>query len=319
MSDGRLRLTILGGFLGSGKTTWLRHQLHEGAFGRVHVIVNEAAEAPVDDALLTGADSMTLLAGACVCCAGRAALRQALLDLCNTRSGTARPDDRLEHIVLETSGLADPGAILGLIQDDPILVRQIVVTETIVIVDALNARDQMRGEVLCRRQIEAADRLILTKTDRAEAQATARLCATLAAIAPGAAQPAAAFGAAMPLPDRSSDLQPEPLPDVDAEDAGPIHASTLDLGPAPDWTAFTVWLSALLFARGDRIVRVKGVVRTPAGRLLLQAVRRSVQSPEILPEPDAPCPTDNTIAVIGRGFSQPVLAASLARFSQDSR
>ena len=72
MTDTRLRLTLLGGYLGSGKTTWLRHQLHVGAFGpRVHVVVNEAAEVPVDDALLSGAAGMTLLAGGCCCCVGR--------------------------------------------------------------------------------------------------------------------------------------------------------------------------------------------------------------------------------------------------------
>ncbi len=50
--EGRLRLTLLGGFLGSVKPTWLRDQLTEKAFGRVHVIVNEAADGPVADALL---------------------------------------------------------------------------------------------------------------------------------------------------------------------------------------------------------------------------------------------------------------------------
>ena len=110
-TEGRLRLTILGGFLGSGKTTWLRHQLHKRAFGRVHVIVNEAAEAPVDDALLTAADQMTLLAGACVCCEARDDLRRTLLSLCDQRSRIADPAQRLENIVLETSGLADPAAI----------------------------------------------------------------------------------------------------------------------------------------------------------------------------------------------------------------
>src|SRR4051794_27150549 len=51
-SDGRMRLTVLGGFLGSGKTTWLRHQLHEGRYSDALIVVNEAAETPVDDALL---------------------------------------------------------------------------------------------------------------------------------------------------------------------------------------------------------------------------------------------------------------------------
>lgn len=313
--DGRIRLTIVGGFLGSGKTTWMRHHLHEKTFGHVHVIVNEAADAPVDDALLQAADQMTLLAGACVCCAGQEALQAALLRLCDARSGAADQASRLEHIVLETSGLADPAAIVSLIQSHPILVRQIVVTETIVIVDALNAQAQMKTEILCRKQIEAADRLIVTKTDVTHPRHLGQLCATLTRIAPGAAQSAASFGSAMILPDVPPGVDPFPLPPLDDQDDVPIHAVPLDLGPTPDWTAFTVWLSALLYARGDQIVRVKGVIATPAGRLLLQTVRRSVQSPEILPDPDTACATDNVVAVIGRGFSHDQLTASLAHFS----
>lgn len=311
--DGRLRLTILGGFLGSGKTTWLRHHLHKSNFGRVHVIVNEAADAPVDDALLGAADGITLLAGACVCCDAQGALEKCLLSLCDARSGMTSA--RVENIVLETSGLADPAAIAALIQNHPVLVRQIIVVETIVIVDTLNAVDQMQGETLSRRQIEAADRLVLTKTDIAPKDALAQLCATLQRLAPAAVLSAASFGSEMTLPDVAPDARPLTLPTLEDRDASTITAVPLDLGPDPDWTAFTVWLSALLYARGDRIVRVKGVIRTPAGRLLLQTVRRAVQSPEVLPDPDTPCETDNTVAVIGRGFSHDQLTTSLAHFS----
>lgn len=314
-TEGRLRLTILGGFLGSGKTTWLRHQLYEKSFGAVHVIVNEAADAPVDDALLRAADKMTLLAGACVCCDGQQDLKRVLLKLCDDRSSVSRSSSRLENIVLETSGLADPAAILSLIQGQPILVRQIVVAEIIVIVDAQGALEQMQQETLSRKQIEAADRLILTKTDLADRHDTDRLRATLRAIAPGATQSAALFGSVIKLNDTAPDIQPVALTELTAQNRDPIQASKLDLGDRPDWTAFTVWLSALLYARGDQIVRVKGVVRTPAGRLLLQTVRRSVQSPEILPDTDVPVDTDNTIAVIGRGFTQAQLTLSLAQFS----
>ena len=73
-SDGRLPLVIVSGFLGAGKSTWLRHQLHEGRFGRAHVIVNEAAETPVDDLLLSNAESLEVLAGGCACCEGWRAL-----------------------------------------------------------------------------------------------------------------------------------------------------------------------------------------------------------------------------------------------------
>jgi G3E family GTPase len=313
--EGRLRLTLLGGFLGSGKTTWLRHQLHEKAFGRVHVIVNETADVPVDDALLGAADHMTLLAGGCVCCKGQQDLLNVLLDLCDDRSGLADRSTRIENIVLETSGLADPAAILQLIQSHPILVRQIVVTQTIVIVDAVHAKAQLQQEALGRRQIEAADRLILTKTDSATAQDTAQLCASLEAIAPGAIQTAAIFGSPLVLQESAPDVLPFAMPDLSDSDMHPIIACQLNLGDKPDWTAFTVWLSALLHARGDQIVRVKGVVGTPAGRLLLQTVRRTVQSPEILPDTVTPVESDNTVAVIGRGFTQDQLSDSLAHFS----
>ena len=116
-ADGRLRLTILGGYLGSGKTTWLRHHLHIGSFGpRVHVLVNEAAEQPVDDALLAGVADVGLLAGGCCCCVGHAALVAALRRICDHRSRIAADRPRLERIVLETSGLADPGPIVAAIQ-----------------------------------------------------------------------------------------------------------------------------------------------------------------------------------------------------------
>jgi G3E family GTPase len=314
-TEGRLRLTILGGFLGSGKTTWLRHHLHERAFGRVHVIVNEAAAAPVDDALLSAADRLTLLAGACVCCAGQGDFLRVLLGLCDDRSSLEDDALRIQNIVLETSGLADPAAILSMIQAHSVLVRQIVVVETVVIVDALNAKSQMEQEALCRQQIEAADRLILTKSDLTAPQDLARLCATLRAIAPGGTLSAASFGSPLGLQDPELDAHPFALPEILEHDSRPINACQLNLGDTPDWTAFTVWLSALLYARGDQIVRVKGVVATPAGRLLLQTVRRSVQSPEILPESATPVESDNTIAVIGRGFSQDQLTASLAHFS----
>jgi G3E family GTPase len=133
-------------------------------------------------------------------------------------------------------------------------------------------------------------------------------------IAPAATLSAASFGSPLHLQDPSPTDEPFALPQILEHEGSPINACQLDLGDTPDWTAFTVWLSALLHARGDQIVRVKGVVATPAGRLLLQTVRRAVQSPEILPDRATPVESDNTIAVIGRGFTQDQLAASFTHF-----
>ncbi len=76
-----------------------------------------------------------------------------------------------------------------------------------------------------------------------------------------------------------------------------------------------MWLSALLHARGDDVLRVKGVVRTPAGRLLLQSVRHTVQSPEILPDDGNDAHEVDAVVVIGRGFDQRALQQSLRHFA----
>lgn len=309
-AEGRIRLTVLGGYLGSGKTTWLRHQLHEGRFKGAHVIVNEAAETPVDDALLGQSSKLTVLSGGCVCCTAKDDLIGLLRKLCDEKSS----GQALDQIVLETSGLADPGPIVEAIKTDSVLVYHIVVSEIIVVVDALHALSQLRTEPLGRKQIETADRLIVTKVDEAGEGALKGLLASLSQLNPVAKISGAAKGVERPLPDFSN-TEPEALPDLSGEaPKSPITPTRLYIDDTIDWTAFTVWLSALLHARGDDIVRVKGVVRTPAGRLLLQTVRKVVQSPEILPE-QGDTREDNMIVVIGRGYTSDQLKRSLRYFA----
>ena len=315
-----MQLTVLGGFLGSGKTTWLRHQLHDGNFQDAFVVVNEAADTPVDDALLARSTDLAVIAGGCVCCTARGELVELLRHLCDRRSAVSSRRERLQRIILETSGLADPGPIVEAIRTDPILVYHIVVSEIVVTVDALHALAQLRNEPLGRRQIEIADRLIVTKVDEVEPAALARLLATLSRLNPGVTILGAIKGSDAPLP-TYRDAASEPLHDLSGEsEKPPIFATTMALDSSIDWTAFSVWLSALLHARGDDVVRVKGVVRTPAGRLLLQSVRKVVQSPEVLPEQalDA-APKDDSVVVIGRGYRAEDLRRSLRSFARAGR
>jgi G3E family GTPase len=308
-----MRLTVLGGFLGSGKTTWLRHQLHHGVFKGAFVIVNEAAETPVDDALLQGSSKLAVLAGGCACCVGKADLISLLRKICDDRSKEDSSGERLERIILETSGLADPGPIVEAIRSDPILVHHIVVSEILVTVDALHGLSQLRSEPLGRRQIEIADCMMITKLDEANGAELARLLATLRVLNPGAEMFGAVKGTETPLPS-FDDAEPENLVELLADaDLPPIFPSKLMIDETIDWTAFSVWLSALLHARGNDVLRVKGVVRTPAGRLLVQTVRKIVQSPEILPEQSSR--EDNTIVVIGRGYRVEDLTRSLKYFA----
>lgn len=316
---GRLRLAVLAGFLGAGKSTWLRHALHQGGFGGALVLVNEAASASVDDVLLGRATGLEVLDGGCACCAGRGALVASLRRICDRRLRGAP----IARLVLETSGLADPAAITQAIAEDPVLQHHILVEETIVIVDALHGLAQLREEPLSRRQIAAADRIVVSKLDGAGRPAVARLVATLCATNPAARLAGSIMGSEVPLPE-SPGVAPEVWVDeARSSEAGapaspgeprpPPIAEALDPGGPDSWPALSLWLSALIHARGDDIVRIKGVVRTPRGPLLLQSVRKVVQAPEILPE--GPQTEQARLVVIGRGFTRAQLLRSLQRFA----
>jgi G3E family GTPase len=305
--NGRLPLTIVGGFLGAGKSTWLRHQLHEGRFARHHVLVNEAAETPVDHLLLGGAAQITVLAGGCACCEGLPALTVALRAICDAANGAEV--GMIDGILLETSGLAEPGAIAAALAADPILVRRLTVAGTLVLVDAPHGAEQLAAEPLARAQVEAAERLIITKPAVVELTSLASLAATLRGLNPAASITVAEKGVDVPLPDISAEAHV--LPALPA--AAPIRPHRLRVGADGGWIALSTWLSALLQARGKDVVRVKGVIRTPAGRLLLQSVRHMVQPPEILPENDAlsgQAPEEGVIVLIGRNIDDRTLARS---------
>lgn len=307
-SDGRLPLIIVGGFLGAGKSTWLRHQLFERRFGRTHVLVNEAAELPVDDLLLGRADRLDVLAGGCACCTGRAALIEALRRLCDQE--TSADSAGTDTVILETSGLADPAAIARAIMDDPVLVRRIALVRTIVLADGRDGAKELANERLARAQIAAADEIIITKPGETDLAALSRLAATLRRLAPGAALSWAEFGLPFSVV-TAPDAKPYDPPE-DTVEATPIEAHRLLIAENADWAALSAWLSALLFVHGDRIVRVKGAMQTPAGRLLLQSVGRHVQPPEILPEPAGRA--GDFIVLIGRGIELQTLERSWARF-----
>jgi G3E family GTPase len=310
-ADGRIRLTVLGGFLGSGKSTWLRHQLHDGVLEGAHIIINEIAEAAVDQVMLRGSAGLSILSGGCACCTELGRLVALLREIANRRVS----DVRVDRIVLETSGLADPAPIIGAIRDDPVLAHHVLVSEVIVTVDAVHGPGQLASEPLGRAQVQLADRLVITKVDAADMVALRAMLATLRALNPTAALCGSVHGSPVALPDFAG-ASPLPLAvESDAAAAQPITAVKLALDGDIDWTVFTLWLSALLHARGDDVLRVKGVVRTPAGRLLLQAVRDTVQSPEILPDDGDDGGETDAVVVIGRGFSLRALERSLRSFA----
>jgi len=313
-SGPRFLLTVLGGFLGAGKTTWLRHHLRSGVLRDAIVVVNEAASAPVDHALSGSADRIHVLAGGCACCEGRQELQRLLCEL----SALTRISEtsEIQRIVIETSGLADPQSIRAAIASDQGLSRCIEVTEVVVIIDAVNGLELLRDEALARRQIACADCLIVAKTDAVESQDVARLLHALHSLNPTAVRFGAVRGVEAPLPDADARDSREQRAPPNDQNVGPLFAWEIRLGDAT-WAVFAVWLSALLHARGDELLRVKGIVHAPTGRLLIQAVRGHVQPPEMLPRPIDEA--DGTLVVFGRGHSTEMLQRSFDAFAKAAR
>ena len=310
----RMRLTILGGFLGAGKSTWLRHQLFGGKLQHAYVVINEFANAPVDDAILRQAAGLYMLCGTCACCAGRPELVRMLRNICGQRSGKVR---QAMNLILETTGVADPAGVIAAIATDPVLARHIVLGETVVLADGRFGLEQLRREALARKQAESADRILVSKADQSDAGSLADLVATLRALNPQARFFASDFGVETPFCSARRGT-PQSLPEANS---APLTSAVLrppqNRARQIDWPGLSVWLSAMLYKHGAALIRVKGIVRAPAGRLLLQAVQHHMQTPEMLPADGAPHDPGaeiNTITLIGRGIDTDVMEKSLRKY-----
>lgn len=159
-------LTVLTGFLGSGKTTLLKALLNKPEMAGTAVIVNEFGEVGLDDALIERAEEETvLLPSGCVCCAVRGDLVAALTRLQEQMMRGDIPE--LSRVVLETSGLADPAPIAHTLMTEDALFRFYQLDGIVTTFDAELGPRQLDEHFEPAKQLAIADRIVLTKTDRA--------------------------------------------------------------------------------------------------------------------------------------------------------
>ncbi len=311
--DNRLDIVLLSGYLGSGKTTWLRHALFAKTFGRAQVFTQEAAEQPVDDLLLGEATSVTVLTGTAGTPKGKEELISALLKVAESRTSgvSIQTNIQPDTLIIETSGLADPAEIIVAIREHPILIYHFALKETIIMADALHFHVALKTDALCRQQILSADRIVIAKSEDVPVQSLSNLVSTVHKINPVAPISLSTFGVESPVPPlpAPTEIYESTLANVGT----PTTVVSLPIPKEIDWVEFTVWLSALLHARGETILRVKGVLHTEEGPLLLQSVRKVMQQPEILP-PEKGSSRPGDIVFIGEGMNQEALLASLSSF-----
>ena len=165
MATSPIPITVLTGFLGSGKTTVLRHLGSLGVLDRTLVLVNEFGEVGLDHELLAPLDDDTLVAveSGCICCTIRADLVQTLSE---APWRYARDGSRwFDRVIIETTGIADPAPILQTILGNDKVSKQYSLASVLTAVDAVNGEQTLSQHFEAVKQVAVADRILLTKAD----------------------------------------------------------------------------------------------------------------------------------------------------------
>src|SRR5215831_16292198 len=190
-------VTLLTGFLGSGKTTVLNHVLKQPEMAATAVIVNEFGEIGLDHLLVERAsEEVVLLNSGCLCCTVRGDIVDTLTNLFVDRVKGKVPF--FTRVAIETTGLADPAPILHTLMTDPIVAARYMLDGVVTTVDAVNGSATLDRQPEAVKQAAVADRLLLTKTDLADSAPRQEIELRLKVLNPSAAMVPVAQGAVDP-------------------------------------------------------------------------------------------------------------------------
>jgi G3E family GTPase len=341
-------VTLLTGFLGSGKTTVLNHVLKQPEMAATAVIVNEFGEIGLDHLLVErSSEDVVLLNSGCLCCTVRGDIVDTLTNLFVDRVKGKVPF--FTRVAIETTGLADPAPILHTLMTDPIVAARYMLDGVVTTVDAVNGAGTLDKQPEAVKQAAVADRLLLTKTDLAASAARqeieARLrtlnpSATIVSVAQGVVDPARLFNIGFYDPaTKSVDvrrwLRDEAFesghahdlrlghnlrhghPDVNRHDDR-IRAFCITRERPISWAALSAWLDGLATMRGDDLLRLKAIVALsdrPDQPVVLHGVQHLFHPPVLLPE--WPSEDHRTRMVfITRDLPREAIEATLAAFEE---
>ena len=310
----RLPVTIVTGFLGAGKTTLIRALLDSPEGANTAVVVNEYGEIGIDNALLrASSDATVLLGNGCLCCLARSDLQETLRTLFADRACGAVPS--FERVIIETSGLADPGPLLQTFASDRALGQEFHLQALVTVIDAPNGARNLVSAPEAREQVALADRIILTKSDLANPSSlleeiTALTAAPVERAVDGAIDPAYLLDERLDLPMR--------IPEHDHAHA---HSHGIDsfvvmFDKPLHWPAFEQAMAVLTALRGADLLRVKGIVAVEGakGPVVIHAVQHTAHRPTELqawPDDDH----RSRLVFITRGIRRPEVEALFAAVS----
>jgi G3E family GTPase len=185
--------TILTGFLGSGKTTLLKRVLQEAHGQKIAVIENEFGEENIDTDILVSEtnEQIIQMSNGCICCTIREDLRTTLRDLAEKKR---KGELDFERVVIETTGLADPGPVAQTFFMDDEIAESYLLDSILTLVDAKHATQQLNDRQEARRQVGFADQIFISKTDLVSKEDTDALMHRLKHMNPRAPQKAVHFG-----------------------------------------------------------------------------------------------------------------------------
>jgi len=339
----RIPVTVLTGFLGSGKTTVLNHVLKQPGMAATAVIVNEFGEIGLDHLLVESAtEDVVLLNSGCLCCTVRGDIVNTLTDLFVSRVKGRIP--YFTRAVIETTGLADPAPVLHALISDPIVAERYMIDGVVTTVDAINGAGTLDRQPEAVKQAAVADRLIVTKADLAEPGVLAALRSRLRTLNPGAPQLEAAHGVVDPdmlfglglfdpqtktvevqrwLNDEAvaahhaDDDDGHHHHDVNRHDER-IRAFCITRDRPISWNALSGWLDALASMRGDDLLRLKAIVAIadrPDQPVVLHGVQHLFHPPVLLPR----WPSEDRrtrMVFITRNLPQATIEETFAAFAE---
>lgn len=311
---GRVPVFVVTGFLGAGKTTLIRSLLDTPDGAGTAVVVNEFGEIGIDQDLLRSSTEATVLLGnGCVCCSMRSDLQETLRQLWIERSRGAIPAFR--RVVVETTGLADPGPILQTFLTDRALGAEFYLRK-LICVAALPALEETLADMPeAGRQLALADCVVTTKADLAAPDEAESAIEAIRSVNPHAQLLSAAHGELAPelflasaLPARRSGFRAE---STDGH-LGQITSFAITLKEPVEWQAFAAALDLIRKLRGADLLRLKGLVDVQGrpGPVVIQIVGHFAHPPvELTAWPEGE--RSSRLVAITRGIAQSDLLSLL--------